>query len=913
MSNASTDSHLGDLGMSRRGGPSMHLPGRPATAGGPSASTSNLQNFSRPTPQTPHDSSMRVQSPPVTSAQFSHRAKQHSQGFFEPSLAHASSTNPTTPNTLTASQIAAQAAMHHVQVGHQERKRSAGSLAPINTSASAHAGRRVPSPIAITSIPTSNNAHQLPYANGTVGGRHLAAATAANAAFPRSPLPSPNSHASDHHAPPSNPPPSPLPPAQNPLPMAAPPAPEPKPKERSKMKLFSKPKNIGIPKESEKKYPNLPSPSRSLLRAGFANASTTSLVDPMASAGPSSIYSSANASTSTLMPSAMNPTGDKDKDRDKEKEKEKDKDKEKEKEKEKGYRHHFLSRQKQKLKESAEHRNLPLSSASSNSQAVDPSAPSSLYSFAPASPGFSKSVSGLDLRHGGRALREKKKEEKAAAAASSSLTPIMSNSSANLSKYDDSRSEFVGPSSYDSSSILGPPTGLTTSSSMFSFQTAEQTPTMSAAAFNNLGTTMGLTGITPDDAWPLLKARLLNIFEGEDLRTPIEDFNLLVSVHIRRCVQKRAPIVLIDDLRELLFTGFSSVAQTLRGIPDERLVPKLVETWITVFGTILPFIQAVFLPLDLEFKGHGAIMSAREASEFWALFMPDDSGSSKVDERPASSGGAVKLPTLGEELDVRRITLISFRDVVVLPKHESLMAIFSRLSLDSIKTSPSPAATSAPQDFRTAAPRSRGLSNPATTGAERPGTGGSLSPRLSSFNSQTSTLLDAASTTSSSGGGGFSFNQTTSHSRSRATSNTSAGSFGTSLPHMPSPLSQPPMPIPESSLSFQQRLSQQQLSLPVPIADPAQVTQTVARMLQCVSVLAGVQTGDQGQSVVERLTQALKYNWLGRGRTGRQRRGWVGMKVGTGAAGAAAAAAAATIGGVTNGLPGKAAGVLAGA
>lgn len=841
LSNASAESSVAELAMPKRH-PYIQTPARPATAGGPSASTSSLQNFSRPTPRGSVDSGMR--SPPMSGMHLGHRARQHSQGFFEPSLPHASSTNVQTLGNLTASQIAAQAAMHHVQSGQQERKRSGGSLAPINTAA-AQTARRVPSPINIAAASSATPA-SMAYSNGTVGGRHLAATTAANAAFPRSPLPSPNPQSHEMH--PST--------AQVVEPrQPAPPVPqahETKTKERSKMnmKLFSKPKNIGISgasKDSDKKYPSLPSPSRGLanLRGGFPNMSTTSLAEPALLSSNTSLYSSANASTSTLVPNTSGTALEKDKD--------------------KHRHHHFLSRQKQKLKDSSDHRNLPLSSASSNSQAVDPSAPQSLYSFAPSSPGFSKSVSGLDLRHGGRALREKKKEEKAAAAASaSSLTPIMSNSSANLSKYDDTRSEFVGPSSLDSTSVLGAPTNL--SSSVFSFPSLEQAPTLSAIAFGNLGAAMGLTGITPDDAWPLLKARLLNIFEGEDLRTPIEDFNLLVSVHVRRCIQKRAPVLVIEDLRELLVTGFSSLAQTLRGVPDERLVPKLVEMWVTVFGTILPFIQAVFLPLDLEFRGQGSIMSQREAAEFWGAFAPEET--SKADERPSSSGGTVKLPSLGEELDVRRITLIAFRDVVVLPKNESLMAIFSRLSLDSMKTEPSPAANSSPQDF---ASRSRGLSNPATSGAERPGTGGSLSPRLSSFNSQTSTLLDAAST--SSGG-----NLSQTHSRSRATSNTSAGSFGTSLPHLPSPLSQPPMPMmgtfsPPPSARLQP-------SPPVPIADPARVTETVARMLQCASVLASVQTGDMAQGVIERLTQALKYNWLGRGRTGRQRRGWVGMKVG---------------------------------
>lgn len=50
-------------------------------------------------------------------------------------------------------------------------------------------------------------------------------------------------------------------------------------------------------------------------------------------------------------------------------------------------------------------------------------------------------------------------------------------------------------------------------------------------------------------------------------------------------------------------------------------------------------------------------------------------------------------------------------------------------------------------------------------------------------------------------------------------------------------------------------------------------------MLQCVSVLASVQTGDELQEKIELLSKALKHNWLGRGRTGRDRRGFVGAKI----------------------------------
>lgn len=588
------------------------------------------------------------------------------------------------------------------------------------------------------------------------------------------------------------------------------------------MKLFSKPKNITLSKDKESKVgTGAQSPSKStigahVLRNGFANASTTSLVDPGSSG--SSLYASANASTSTLVPPSS------------EKEREK-------------HRHNFLSRGKHKLNE---HAVLPLSSASSNSQATNPEKPQPLYSFTPDSPGagsFAKSMSGLDLRHGGRALREKKREEKAAAAAKLDLTPIVSNTSAG------DKNEFLGPGGYETP--FGPPSGM---QSTFSLQNDGTTSAVSAQTLGNVGASMGLPGIGPDDAWPLLKARLLNLFSGESLLRPVEELNVLVSVHIRRCIQRKTPSVVIEDLSELLQTGFSSLAQTLRGAPDDKLINKLVDMWISVYTVILPFLQAVFLPLDLEFKGRGTYMSTREAEEFWGA-IPD---SWRTDDRPSSAGGAAKMPTLGEELDVRRITLITFRDTVILPKHEPLMAIFSRLSLGNIgAAAPSPDPNKG---------REHGRSDPAAPGAERPGTAGSLSPNMSSFNSQGSTLLDAASNSS---GGAISF-----AGRSRATSSTSAGSFGTSLPHVnhftPSltPTGGPP------AVSLTTAPTQ---NAPV-IQDPAKVTDTVGRMLQCLYVLASCQTGDVGQGAVEALTGALKYNWLGRGRTGGDRRGWVGMR-----------------------------------
>lgn len=682
-----------------------------------------------------------------------HRPRQHSQGFFEPSLPTASYTDA----TISASRIAAQAAMQHQQSQSQYIPKRPQLVT--NDSEETVTGRRgasVSPPPPPPPPPMVGSAFGQGQGQGqhlTTGGNANVATSAANAAFPRSPG---------------------LPP--EPVPVR-----EHKHKsERSKMKLFSKPKHIGIGRDKDLGRDRaMPSPSK----MGFAGASglsrivsgsTSSLVDPPPN--HQSMYSLSNASTGTVVPSDRQTT-----------EKEKDKDKDK------AHRHHFLPRPKLKLKDRDDHYNLPLSSASSNSKPSDPNAPQSLYSFTPSSPvvagsAFGKSVSGLDILHGGRALREKKKEEKALAESEHELANSVNGATPAV---------FPGPGSVGSSA-----------------------GTLGEAALRETLQGFGLHNMSPDDAWDLLKAKLLVIFDGEDVRNAIEDLNKLVLIHIQRCVQKRAPAAIIADLRQLLETGCASLNQSLNGVPDERLVPHLAQIWMLVFGTVLPFMQAVFLPLDLEFKGCGTVMNLREASEFWGS-VPN----------PAS-------PT-GSGLDVRNLVLTAFRDMVVLHRYEGLITIFSHLSLNSIDLGPSLSITST----NTTTNSSNGVP---------PASSASFDTGYGSFGSQSSTLLTAAGSYSS---------DSMSANRSRATSNTSSNPDQLIFQSLTSPPQRPNANRPHT-------------------ADTSQaITETVGRMLQCVSVLASVQTGDEAQEKIETLSKALKHNWLGRGRAGRDRRGFVGTKI----------------------------------
>jgi hypothetical protein len=313
--------------------------------------------------------------------------------------------------------------------------------------------------------------------------------------------------------------------------------------------------------------------------------------------------------------------------------------------------------------------------------------------------------------------------------------------------------------------------------------------------------------------------------------------------------------LIIDDLRDLLTTGFSALDQTLRRTPDERLIPHLVEMWLFTFTSILPYMQAVFLPLDKEFTGNGSVMSADQAREFWGA-LPSFSGSGNSSSIPAS-----------QVLEVRRIVLIAYRDIIILPRYDTLKAIFSRLSLESISLNlPS-------TDTLSTSPDS--FSN---ISGGRPSTAMSLDPSNASYGSQSTTLLGGNGSTGDGSG-----------NRSRAISNVSHGSdsilsgLGINVPPPPRPFT------PNSTHPFGQSSLGNRVLRDRTVEDSSnRLTETVGRMLQCMSVLAsvGVTPGsangsseDASQRKMEELCRGLKLNWLGRGRTGRNRRGLVGARV----------------------------------
>lgn len=601
---------------------------------------------------------------------------------------------------------------------------------------------------------------------GTSGGLNITAATtAANVVFPRSGHSSPRDANS----------PQPVLPLPPPIPAAFADKPLSK-SEKAKSKLFSRPVKMSAAK-SEGKDKALPSPSKigsalSALQRG--NFSTTSLAE----SSTQSLYSLTNSSSATIRPAETANVEEKGKEK----------------------RHHFLSRQKQKLKDEY---HLPLSSAASNSRPTDPNAPSSLYNFhLPSSVGLSSSgfsKTKKDKKHGERS---------------------------------DSR--------LDNESTLNLPTDL---SGTVPFPSLSQQSTLyDTSESARLGSNIPSSW---DEAWPYLKSLLLVVFQGEDLRLPVEDINRIVQMHIQYCIHKRSPISMLDDLRELFAMGFSSLDHTLRQAPEDRFIPTLVELWLFTFTTILPYLQAVFLPLELEVAGRGAILTYEQAREFWG---------SVAASQPVDKNGNPAATTV--TFDVRRLVLASYRDTVILPRYDTLKTIFSRLSLEFLPSSFANMAMSSPSDSAAMSTSPPEYFPPLI----RPGTAMSHELSVGSYNSNSTTLLGDGG--SASGG------------RSRAVSNVSYGSHGSDSAAAAAGM----RPYTPSSAQMLSSVREQN------VEDSKQVTDMVGRMLQCMSVLASLVGGvgeseEEGNKKMAELCRMLKLNWLGRGRTGRNRRGIVGGRV----------------------------------
>ncbi|KAF8943984.1 hypothetical protein BGZ47_004789 [Haplosporangium gracile] len=198
-------------------------------------------------------------------------------------------------------------------------------------------------------------------------------------------------------------------------------------------------------------------------------------------------------------------------------------------------------------------------------------------------------------------------------------------------------------------------------------------------------------GHATEDVWQALCIKVLTLFNGQGLTGAIEDLNELV----RRSLTTRNAFMLCDEINELLKNGMLTLNAKLGDVPDEKLVSRLVEGWSFFFGTVLPYFEGVFLPLQIELKTCHAKKMTRKVHGVASSAASHHSGNNSMMDIGGGGGGGLvgASPRSGlvdldryqddsEPGNVRTMALAAFRDQVILPMVDRLDEVFAKLFVD---------------------------------------------------------------------------------------------------------------------------------------------------------------------------------------------------------------------------------------
>ncbi|KAG6820869.1 hypothetical protein H0H93_010213 [Arthromyces matolae] len=175
-----------------------------------------------------------------------------------------------------------------------------------------------------------------------------------------------------------------------------------------------------------------------------------------------------------------------------------------------------------------------------------------------------------------------------------------------------------------------------------------------------------LVATSSSDPWGSLHVHLLPLFNGEPLRIPIEELNILVKRHIQAVVSSapsKAFSSLENDAADLISSGMVTLNAKLVGIDDEKLVARVVEIWGFFWDQVLTYVEGALLPFQTD-----PLLSS--------LYRTPKSHHRPISPQRQSSLSSPSASV--SNIDVRSVALRSFRDKVILPLSDRL---YQRLSM----------------------------------------------------------------------------------------------------------------------------------------------------------------------------------------------------------------------------------------
>ncbi|WFD19351.1 hypothetical protein MCAP1_001581 [Malassezia caprae] len=180
----------------------------------------------------------------------------------------------------------------------------------------------------------------------------------------------------------------------------------------------------------------------------------------------------------------------------------------------------------------------------------------------------------------------------------------------------------------------------------------------------------------PQSLWQSICVRLLPLFydQAGDLR--IESVSDSMETYVRFQFERdpdQAPAVLEDQLQKLLSTGLVGVTMQMQQSEGTQRVRELVRVWQHYYDTVIPFVHASMLPLETMLYSCHVLAAVSSHQENRSV------SRAPMHEHPRPPLDAPPTHPVPPALDVRRVLLLAFRDLVVLPVCDWLHSMTIRL------------------------------------------------------------------------------------------------------------------------------------------------------------------------------------------------------------------------------------------
>ena len=88
---------------------------------------------------------------------------------------------------------------------------------------------------------------------------------------------------------------------------------------------------------------------------------------------------------------------------------------------------------------------------------------------------------------------------------------------------------------------------------------------------------------------------VLPLFTGEGIQDTIENLNKLVIKLLDHGFDTATDVV-----RAIVGIGMAGIREKLTGVPHDKLIPRVSDSWAFFFGSVLPYLQGVFEPMNAQ-------------------------------------------------------------------------------------------------------------------------------------------------------------------------------------------------------------------------------------------------------------------------------------------------------------------------